>query len=58
MRDVALLAGVSAMTVPRVLNESTAVSPETRRRVLDAVRELAYVPNAVARNLARGRSCG
>lgn len=56
MRDVARLAGVSAMTVSRVLNDSTAVTPETRRRVLEAVRELGYVRNAVARSLARGRT--
>ncbi len=56
MMDVARLAGVSTMTVSRVLNESTAVSPGTRKRVLEAVRELGYVPNAVARSLARGRT--
>ncbi len=56
MMDVARLAGVSTMTVSRVLNDSTAVSPETRKRVLDAVRELGYVPNAVARSLSRGRT--
>ncbi len=56
MSDVARLAGVSTMTVSRVLNDSTAVSPTTRKRVLDAMRELDYVPNAVARSLARGRT--
>ena len=56
MLDVARLAGVSTMTVSRVLNDSTAVSPDTRQRVLDAVRELGYVPNAVARSLVRGRT--
>ena len=56
MRDVARLAGVSAMTVSRVLNDSTAVSRETRMRVLEAVRQLSYVPDAVARSLARGRT--
>ena len=56
MSDVARLAGVSTMTVSRVLNDSTAVSPDTRQRVLDAVHELGYVPNAVARSLARGRT--
>ncbi len=56
MRDVARRAGVSAMTVSRVLNDPNAVSPETRRRVLQAVEELGYVRNAVARSLARGRT--
>ncbi len=56
MRDVARLAGVSAMTVSRVLNDPRMVSPETRARVLAAVRELGYLPNAVARSLSRGRT--
>lgn len=56
MRDVARRAGVSTMTVSRVLNDPTAVTPETRRRVLQAVQELGYVRNAVARSLARGRT--
>jgi hypothetical protein len=56
MRDVARLAGVSTMTVSRVLNESNAVRAETRRRVLAAMRQLNYVPNAVARSLVRGRT--
>ena len=56
MRDVARMAGVSTMTVSRVVNESTAVHPETRRRVLAAMRELNFVPNAVARSLVRGRT--
>ncbi len=56
MSDVARLAGVSTMTVSRVLNDSSAVSPTTRKRVLDAMRELDYVPNAIARSLARGRT--
>ncbi len=56
LRDVARLAGVSAMTVSRVLNDPRMVSPETRARVLAAVRELGYLPNAVARSLSRGRT--
>lgn len=56
MRDVAERAGVSTMTVSRVLNDSSAVSPQTRRRVLTAMRALNYVPNAVARSLVRGRT--
>jgi DNA-binding LacI/PurR family transcriptional regulator len=56
MADVARLAGVSAQTVSRVLNESPHVSSDTRRRVLDAMRKLEYRPNSVARALVTGRS--
>ncbi|TQS16666.1 LacI family DNA-binding transcriptional regulator [Microbispora hainanensis] len=56
MEDVAELAGVSAMTVSRVLNAPEKVRPETRARVLAAVRELDYRPNSAARVLVTGRS--
>jgi LacI family transcriptional regulator len=51
VKDVARLAGVSVATVSRVLNDSAAVTEETRARVLAAVAELGYRPNAVARSL-------
>lgn len=54
--DVAALAGVSAMTVSRVLNAPHRVRAETRERVLAAVRELDYWPNLAARQLVTGRS--
>ncbi|MEV1177360.1 LacI family DNA-binding transcriptional regulator [Nonomuraea sp. NPDC049784] len=54
--DVAVLAGVSAMTVSRVLNAPDRVRAETRARVLAAVRELDYRPNQAARQLVTGRS--
>lgn len=56
MVDVAKLAGVSHQTVSRVINNSDRVRPETRERVLAAMRVLNYRPNAVARTLATGRS--
>jgi len=56
IHDVAARAGVSAMTVSRVLNDRGRVSGETRERVLAAVRELNYVPNQLARSLVGGRS--
>jgi DNA-binding LacI/PurR family transcriptional regulator len=56
MEDVAELAGVSAMTVSRVLNSPEKVRPATRARVLAAVRELDYRPNLAARVLVTGRS--
>ena len=56
MRDVARLAGVSAMTVSRTLNEPDVVTPTTRARVMSAIRELGYIPNGVARSLTQGRT--
>ncbi|MFI0444026.1 LacI family DNA-binding transcriptional regulator [Actinomadura sp. 6N118] len=56
MEDVAALAGVSAMTVSRVLNTPEKVRPKTRDKVLAAMRELDYRPNSAARVLATGRS--
>ncbi|MFI2299733.1 LacI family DNA-binding transcriptional regulator [Actinacidiphila glaucinigra] len=51
IKDVASRAGVSVATVSRVLNDHPAVRPDTRARVLEAVAELGYRPNAVARSL-------
>ena len=56
MMDVARLAGVSHQTVSRVLNEHANVRPETRERVLEAMRELDYQPNSAARTLVTRRS--
>ncbi|MFI9810911.1 LacI family DNA-binding transcriptional regulator [Saccharothrix variisporea] len=51
IKDVAQHAGVSTATVSRVLNGHAAPTPETRTRVLAAVEELGYRPNALARSL-------
>jgi DNA-binding LacI/PurR family transcriptional regulator len=56
MVDVARLAGVSHQTVSRVLNGHPSVRPDTKDRVLRAVSELGYRPNALARGLAKRRS--
>ena len=56
MSDVGRLAGVSHQTVSRVINGSPHVRPETRQRVIAAMRELGYRPNSVARALVTGRS--
>ena len=57
--DVARLAGVSAMTVSRVINSDGSnggnVLPETRERVEAAIAAIGYVPNPAARSLASGR---
>ncbi|MFT4074927.1 MAG: LacI family DNA-binding transcriptional regulator [Asticcacaulis sp.] len=52
--DVAELAGVSAKTVSRVVNEDKAVKTSTREKVLAAMAELDYRPNAQARQLRMG----
>lgn len=49
--DVAKRAGVSKMTVSRVVNNSGYISQETRERVEQAIDELGYVPNVLARGL-------
>jgi LacI family transcriptional regulator len=49
--DVATCAGVSAMTVSRVLNTPEIVSAKTKERVEKAIRVLGYTPNALARGL-------
>jgi DNA-binding LacI/PurR family transcriptional regulator len=56
MADVARLAGVSHQTVSRVLNQHPNVRPQTREKVLAAIRELAYRPNAAARALVTRRT--
>lgn len=54
--DVARRAELSIKTVSRVLNAEPNVRPQTRERVLAAVRELEYQPNVSARRLASKRS--
>jgi DNA-binding LacI/PurR family transcriptional regulator len=56
IRDVARLAGVSHQTVCRVLNDQPKVAPDTRARVVDAIRQLDYRPSSAARALKTGRS--
>lgn len=55
IRDVARQAGVSAGTVSNVLNRPSYVAPEKRRKVLEAIAELGYVPDASARQYRPGR---
>jgi LacI family transcriptional regulator len=56
IKDVARRAGVSAMTVSRVINGSARVHPETKRRVEDSIAELGYVPSRLARGLIRQKT--
>jgi LacI family transcriptional regulator len=54
--DVARRARVSTYTVSTVLNRSGYVSPELTRRVLEAVKDLDYTINGLARGLLTGRT--
>jgi LacI family transcriptional regulator len=56
IRDVARLSSVSPMTVSRVINGSERVSPDTRRRVEQAISDLGYIPSRLARGLSRQRT--
>jgi LacI family transcriptional regulator, galactose operon repressor len=56
IKDVARAAGVSSMTVSRVINGSERVSPDTRHRVQQAIADLGYVPSRLARGLIRQKT--
>jgi len=59
MDDVARLAGVSQSTVSRVLNETSSsvpISEETKQKIFNAIEELGYQPNLIARSLRTQRS--
>ena len=52
IKDVAERAGVSISTVSKVLKNYNNISDETRARVLEAVKDLNYIPNTTASNLS------
>lgn len=56
MSDVAAAAGVSLVTVSRVINEPDKVAPATLALVRETVARLGYVPNLMAGSLASNRS--
>ena len=56
IEDVAREAGVSAMTVSRVINKEKNVREQTRQTVLETIERLNYSPNSAARNLAAGET--
>ena len=56
LQDVAKKAGVSLMTVSRVVNGKNNVSEETRHQVLRVIDELDYVPHLQAQGLASGKT--
>lgn len=51
--DVAKLADVSVATVSRIINNQGGVRKETEDRIVQAIKELNYIPNAVARSMVQ-----
>lgn len=56
MKDIARDLGVGVTTVSKVLRNHEDVSERTRKRVLERVKELNYMPNLAARTLVTGRT--
>lgn len=56
IRDVARTVGVSAQTVSRVINNHPDVAPDTLARVQQAIKDLGYAPDVLARSLISGHS--
>lgn len=56
VKEIAAKAGVSMITVSRVINTPEKVSPKTRERILKIMKEEGYVHNTAAHNLASGKS--
>ena len=54
--DVAKIAGVSPSTISRVMNTPDIVAEDTRQKVINAVKELAYIPNMMAAGMPRRRT--
>ncbi len=54
--DVARLANVSQSTVSRVFSDTCRLSEETKKRVMEAAKELGYRPNKIARSLVSNRT--
>lgn len=54
--DVAKEAGVSVVTVSRVINNASTVRESSKEKVMKAIKALNYQPNAAAQILARGRT--
>ena len=56
LKDVACLAGVSIATASCAMNNSPSVTEKTKMKVLEAARELNYIPNKTARNLKKQKT--
>ncbi|MBE6885661.1 MAG: LacI family transcriptional regulator, partial [Ruminococcaceae bacterium] len=56
IKDVAHLTGCSPSTVSRVVNKKGNISEEMERRVLEAIQQVGYIPNSVARSLKNSKT--
>ncbi|MFC7063547.1 LacI family DNA-binding transcriptional regulator [Halobacillus seohaensis] len=56
IEDVAKLAGSSRTTVSRVINDQPYVTKDKKEKIMDAMRQLGYVPNSSARRLRSQRT--
>lgn len=54
IKDIAKKVGVNPSTVSRVINGTASISEETKRRIFDAMQEMDYHPNSLARSLVNG----
>lgn len=57
IREVARKVGVGTGTVSRALNKTGYVAEETRQKIMEAVEELGYTPNELAKQLFRNKNC-
>lgn len=55
LKDVARLANCDVSTVSRALNNTSYVHPDTKERILKAVKELSYQPNVLSQGLKKGK---
>lgn len=56
IKDVAKAANVSIATVSMVLNGKDCITQKTKEKVMEAVRELNYIPSIAAKTLKTNRS--
>ena len=56
IKDIAKLSGVSTATVSRVINKSSSVKEETRKKVEKVIKETKYIPSVTAQNLAKSEN--
>ncbi len=53
IKDIARECGVGISTVSRAINNHADINPETKRMVMQKIKETGYIPNNSARNLKR-----
>lgn len=56
IKDIARICGVGVTTVSRAINNHPDINPQTKKKILDVVKEYNYIPNNAARNLKRQES--